>query len=56
MLFRSWEFLLQDSERLYAEFRKRVEQVQTRTWTDQTELRDRVLDVNRRMVELISEL
>ncbi|HBE93919.1 MAG TPA: MBL fold hydrolase [Desulfovibrio sp.] len=51
-----WEFLLQDSERLYAEFRKRVEQVQTRTWTDQTELRDRVLDVNRRMVELISEL
>lgn len=51
-----WEFLLQDSERLYAEFRKRVEQVRQRSWTDQTELRDRVMDVNRRMVELISEL
>ncbi len=51
-----WDYLLEDSERLYAEFRKRMESVRQRPWTEQTEFRDRVMSINRHMVELISEL
>lgn len=51
-----WDFLLQDSENLYAELRKRVQNVESRPWVDQADLRDKLLDVNRNIVELISEM
>ena len=51
-----WDFLLADSRTLYAEFQKRMEQARTKPWVAQTEIRDRFLDLNRKVVELISEL
>ncbi|MFH1914103.1 MAG: MBL fold metallo-hydrolase [Pseudomonadota bacterium] len=51
-----WEFLLRDSENLYEELRKRAKDVKNRPWVDQVDLRDRLLDVNRNLVELISEM
>jgi metallo-beta-lactamase family protein len=51
-----WDFLLSDSRTLFAEFQKRMEQAKEKPWVAQTEIRDRFLDVNRKIVELISEL
>ncbi|MHC1701540.1 MAG: MBL fold metallo-hydrolase RNA specificity domain-containing protein [Humidesulfovibrio sp.] len=51
-----WDFLLSDSRTLYAEFQKRMEQAKDKPWVAQTEIRDRFLDLNRKIVELISEL
>jgi len=51
-----WDFLLADSRTLYAEFQKRMELAKAKPWVAQTEIRDRFLDLNRRIVELISEL
>jgi metallo-beta-lactamase family protein len=51
-----WEFLLADSRNLFAEFQKRMEQAKDKPWVAQTEIRDRFLDLNRKMVEIISEL
>jgi metallo-beta-lactamase family protein len=51
-----WEFLLSDSRTLYTEFQKRMEQAKDKPWVAQTEIRDRFLDLNRKIVELISEL
>lgn len=51
-----WDFLLADSRTLFAEFHKRMELAKEKPWVAQTELRDRFLDLNRKMVEIISEL
>lgn len=51
-----WEFLIRDSENLYEELKARIKDVENRPWVDQTELRDRLLDVNREIVALISEM
>jgi len=51
-----WDFLLADSKTLFDEFQKRMEQARTKPWVAQTEIRDRFLDLNRKIVELISEL
>ena len=51
-----WDFLLGDSEHLYAELRKRVRDVENRPWVDQVELRDKLLGINQHIVALISEM
>ncbi len=51
-----WEFLAQDSERLYIELRKRLKTAGEKPWLEQTEVRDRLLDLNKGVMELISEL
>ncbi|MCJ2163691.1 MULTISPECIES: MBL fold metallo-hydrolase [unclassified Pseudodesulfovibrio] len=51
-----WQFLLADSERLYTELRNRIKDVESRPWVDQAELRDKLLDINRDIVELVSEM
>lgn len=51
-----WDFLLSDSKNLFAEFQKRMEQAKGKPWVAQTEIRDRFMELNRKMVELISEL
>ena len=51
-----WDFLLGDAEHLYGEFRKRLEHLQERSFEEQTEVRDRLMEINRSMVELISEM
>ncbi|MDP3426739.1 MAG: MBL fold metallo-hydrolase, partial [Humidesulfovibrio sp.] len=51
-----WEYLLSDSRTLYAEFQKRMALAKDKPWVAQTEIRDRFLDLNRKIVELTSEL
>lgn len=51
-----WDFLVNDSNNLYAEFRRRIETIEEKPWVDQIELRDQLMDINRKLVELISEL
>jgi metallo-beta-lactamase family protein len=51
-----WAFLLHDSQSLYEELKQRVKDVENRPWVDQVDLRDKLLDVNRSIVELISEM
>jgi metallo-beta-lactamase family protein len=51
-----WEFLISDSRHLFEEFQKRMELAKQKPWLAQTEIRDRFLDLNRKMVEIISEL
>lgn len=51
-----WGFLLGDSENLYGELKRRVADVERRPWVDQAELRDKLLDINRKIVELVSEM
>jgi metallo-beta-lactamase family protein len=50
-----WEYLLSDTERLLTEFKARMEDVREKPWVDQTDLRDRLLETNRSLLELISE-
>ncbi|MBI5520391.1 MAG: MBL fold metallo-hydrolase [Desulfovibrio sp.] len=51
-----WDFLLSANKQLFDEFQKRMEQARGKPWVAQTEIRERFLDLNRRMTELISEL
>ncbi|MDC0336452.1 MBL fold metallo-hydrolase [Pseudodesulfovibrio sp.] len=51
-----WEFLLGDSENLYSELKNRIKDVENRPWVDQADLRDKLLDINRNIVELVSEM
>jgi metallo-beta-lactamase family protein len=51
-----WDFLMADNKHLFEEFQKRIELAKSKPWVAQTEIRERFLDLNRKMVELISEL
>lgn len=51
-----WEFLLKDADHLYAELMKRLKDVDRKSWVDQADIRDRMLDMNRAMVALITDL
>jgi len=51
-----WDFLVKDSESLYGELRKRIQDVENRPWVDQADLRDKLLDINRNIIELVSEM
>lgn len=51
-----WDFLLQDSDHLLEELKTRIRSIQDRTWVDQVDARDRLLDLNRTLSELISDL
>ncbi|MFW5488381.1 MAG: MBL fold metallo-hydrolase RNA specificity domain-containing protein [Desulfovibrio sp.] len=50
-----WEYLLGDTERLLTELRTRMPQLQQRAWEDQADLRERLLDAHKTMLELVSE-
>ncbi len=51
-----WDFLLKDSDNLYSELRQRIKDVENRPWVDQADLRDRLLAINRSIIELVSEM
>jgi metallo-beta-lactamase family protein len=51
-----WDYLLADSQRIFEELKTRVVATENRPWVDQTDLRDRLMEINRSMVELISEI
>jgi len=51
-----WEFLLSETEAGLLEIKKRLENLQQKPWVDQTEIRDRLLDIERQLTELASEV
>jgi len=51
-----WDYLLQNAEGLLVEIRTRLDDVRSKPWVDQVEVRDQLLDLNRSMSRFISEL
>jgi len=51
-----WPYLLADTEDKFALLRKRLDELSAKPWTDQTDIRQRLLEVNRDLTELLSEI
>ncbi|GAB6035475.1 MBL fold metallo-hydrolase [Fundidesulfovibrio butyratiphilus] len=51
-----WEFLLGDTESKFNLLKQRLTKVSDHSWETQTELRDRVLDINKDLMDLISRM
>jgi metallo-beta-lactamase family protein len=50
-----WAFLLQDLEAKLAQLRGRKARLEGKEWTEQAELRDRVLEVSRDLAKIVAE-
>lgn len=51
-----WGLLIADMETKLAQLKERRERVEAKAWVEQTELRDRLLDVNRNIAGIVSEM
>ncbi len=51
-----WAFLMQDLESKLSQLRSRKGQLEAKEWTQQAELRDRLLELNRQFSEMVSEI
>jgi len=51
-----WDFILNDTETKFAMLKLRLQKAGGKPWVDQVELRDRLLDVNKDLMELISQM
>ena len=51
-----WAFLLQDLEATMSQLRGRKGQLESKEWTEQAEIRDRLLNLNRQLSEIVSEI
>ena len=51
-----WGFLIADMETRLAQLKERRDRVEGKAWVEQTELRDRLLEVNRSIAGIISEI
>jgi metallo-beta-lactamase family protein len=51
-----WAFIIADMEDRLAQLRQRQGQMEAKAWVEQTELRDRLLEVNRSIAGIISEI
>lgn len=51
-----WGFIIADMESRFAQLKERRQAVESKGWVEQTELRDRVLEVNRNIAEILSEI
>ncbi len=51
-----WNFLLTDTETKFQEFKARLGRAEEKPWVDQVELRDKLLEVNKDLMELISQM
>ena len=51
-----WAFLLQDLEATMSHLRGRKVQLESKEWTEQAEIRDRLLNLNRQLSEIVSEI
>ena len=51
-----WGFLIEDLERRLAQLRERRERAEGKSWVEQTELRDRLLEANRSLAGIISDI
>jgi metallo-beta-lactamase family protein len=51
-----WGFLIADLETKLAQLRERRDRVEAKPWVEQTELRDRLLEANRNITGIVSEM
>jgi metallo-beta-lactamase family protein len=51
-----WSYVIEDMEAKLVQIRQRKDQMEGKPWLEQTELRDRILEINRHMAEIISEI
>jgi metallo-beta-lactamase family protein len=51
-----WGFLIADMETRLAQLRERRGWAEGKAWVEQTELRDRLLEVNRSLAGIISDI
>jgi metallo-beta-lactamase family protein len=51
-----WTYLLAETQAKLAELESRMGDMESKPWVDQTELRDRLLEINSGLSGLISEL
>ncbi|MBI4959267.1 MAG: MBL fold metallo-hydrolase [Desulfovibrio sp.] len=51
-----WNFILSDTESKFTLLKQRLDKAGERPWVDQVEIRDRLLEVNKDLMELISQM
>lgn len=51
-----WDYLLSNMESKLAGLRSRKSRLGSKTWLEQTEIKDRILELNRNLTEIISEI
>ena len=51
-----WNYVLGDLEAKLAQLQARRQQLEAKTWIEQTDIRDRLMELNRGLVETISEI
>ncbi|NJB66630.1 metallo-beta-lactamase family protein [Desulfobaculum xiamenense] len=52
----NWDYLLAEAEAKLADVRARTDVIRDKPWVDQTELRDRLLAINKELIEFVSEV
>jgi len=51
-----WNYILKDTGGKFEELAKRLGQIEQKPWTDQTDIRQRVLELNKDLMEILSEI
>jgi metallo-beta-lactamase family protein len=51
-----WTYLLGEMETRMAQIRDRQKKLEARSWAEQTEIRDKLTELNRSITEIISEI
>ena len=51
-----WDYIIADMDARLAQIKERRDRVAAKTWVEQTELRDRLLEVNRSIASIVSEI
>ena len=51
-----WGYILQDLEAKLGQLQQRQPQLEAKAWVEQTDLRDRIMELNRALMETISEI
>jgi len=52
----NWSYILHGMESEFVSLKAQLEQIESKGWIDQTEIRDRILDVTKDMQKIISEI
>jgi metallo-beta-lactamase family protein len=52
----NWDYLFSGAESKLRDMRDRLDTIQEKSWVDQTDLRDRLLAINKELMEFISEV
>jgi len=50
-----WNYLVSDVELKVSQLRERTKQIESKPWIEQTDLRDRLIEIHRHLLELISQ-